>query len=183
MFSSVCYTDKRRADLPAQREWKRVWRYASELILGIETCRKSLYVNIIREINTLSQIYQASNEEQDQAIQKYLRLPAKKEYEPQRKQAANEVYANKKKFHQVIILVALNELQFKMLIILLIKASMSYFSSLNALQYKRQYMFVEPMVSFMHNIKLFFHMGTETMCSERSKLDEFLAESSSQISQ
>ena len=108
MFSSVCDTDKRRADLPTERDWKRVWRYALELIFYIETSSKSIYVKIIWEINTLSQIYQASNEEQDQSVQKYLRLPNKKEYEPQRKQAGNEVYANKKKFHQVIIFGALN---------------------------------------------------------------------------
>ena len=46
-------------------------------------------------------MYQIASDEVDQAMLKYLRIPHKKEYEQQRKQANEEVYACKRKFHQV----------------------------------------------------------------------------------
>ncbi len=53
------------------------------------------------EFNSLSQMYQITSEEEDQAIQRYLRLPYRKENEPQRKQLKDECQMYKKKFHQV----------------------------------------------------------------------------------
>ena len=47
-------------------------------------------------------MYEVSSDEHEQALQKYLRLPARKEYEPQRKLVNEECYAFKKKFHHVI---------------------------------------------------------------------------------
>ena len=46
-------------------------------------------------------MYQITSEEEDQAIQRYLRLPYRKENEPQRKQLKDECQMYKKKFHQV----------------------------------------------------------------------------------
>jgi hypothetical protein len=46
-------------------------------------------------------MYQIASDEVDAAMQRYLRVPNKKEYEQQRAQANDEVYAFKKKFHQV----------------------------------------------------------------------------------
>jgi hypothetical protein len=46
-------------------------------------------------------MYNLASDEVDQSLQKYLRIPHKKEYELQRKQANEEVYVYKKKFHQV----------------------------------------------------------------------------------
>jgi hypothetical protein len=46
-------------------------------------------------------MYQISNEEEELAIQRYLRLSTKKENDLQRKQFSEEVYMAKKKFHQV----------------------------------------------------------------------------------
>ena len=53
-------------------------------------------------------MYQVSSDEHEQALQKYLRLPARKEYEPQRKLANEECYAFKKKFHHVNIKIKKN---------------------------------------------------------------------------
>lgn len=52
-------------------------------------------------MHSLSQMYQISSEEEEQARQKYLRLSNRKEYDQQRKQANEEVYSFRKKFHQV----------------------------------------------------------------------------------
>ncbi|CAF0978359.1 unnamed protein product [Brachionus calyciflorus] len=113
------------------------------------------------ELNSLSKMYQLSSEEEEAVRQKYLRIPNRKEYDQQRVQAGEECYAFKKKFHHT---------------------AMNYFSSLNTLQYKRQYMFLEPMMSFIHSLKLFFKMGNETFsCDSSSKIDEFLNNTSSQV--
>lgn len=59
---------------------------------------------------------------------------------------------------------------------------MNYFSSLNSLQYKRQYMFIEPMMSFLHSLKLFFKMGSETFNPDSSsKIEDFLNTSSARV--
>jgi hypothetical protein len=87
------------------------------------------------DLQTSNQMYQISAEENDLALQKYLRLPARKENDSQRKQFSEECYAFKKKFHQT---------------------SLNYFSSLNNLQIKREYMLIEPMLSMMHSLKIFF---------------------------
>jgi hypothetical protein len=71
-----------------------------------------------------------------------LRLPNKRDYDLQRHQANEEVFDAKKKFHET---------------------SMSYFSSLNMLQYKREYMLTEPLISLFQSYKLFFKMGAETL--------------------
>jgi hypothetical protein len=57
----------------------------------------------ILEINNLSQIYQTKSEHQEEVIQKYLRLPIKKENEIQRKAIKEEVFMAKKSFHEVNI--------------------------------------------------------------------------------
>ena len=109
----------------------------------------------------MSQLYKERADEQEQAIQKYLRLPNKKEYDPQRNQVNEEVYVSKKKFHET---------------------SMNYFTNLNMLQYKRQYMLIEPMISMVQGFKLFFKMGTETLNgTEQKKLDEFLEKNTKNI--
>ncbi len=56
-------------------------------------------------MNSLQQMYQISSEEEEFAIQRYLRLPTKKENDLQRKQFSEEVYVAKKKFHQVRIFI------------------------------------------------------------------------------
>lgn len=80
-------------------------------------------------------MYQATSNDHELSLQKYLRLSSKKENDAQRKQFNEECYASKKKFHQT---------------------SMNYFSCLNNLQIKREYVLIEPMLSLMHSFKLFF---------------------------
>lgn len=47
-------------------------------------------------------MYQISSEEDDQARQKYLRIPNRKENEVQRNHSNEECYAFRKKYHQVV---------------------------------------------------------------------------------
>lgn len=111
----------------------------------------------------MATLYKERGEEQEQAIQKYLRLPNKKEYDNERHHVNEEVYVAKKKLHET---------------------SMNYFTSLNMLQYKKEYMLVEPMISLMHSLKLFFKMGSETVNgTERQNLDQFLDKNSEDICQ
>jgi hypothetical protein len=107
------------------------------------------------EISTLSSLYKERADEQEQAIQKYLRLPNKIEYDQQRHQVNEEVFEAKKKFHET---------------------SMNYFTSLNMLQYKKEYMLIEPMISMMQGLKVFFKMGNEAVndINSEKKLDRFL---------
>ncbi len=107
------------------------------------------------EISTLGTLYRERADEQEQAIQKYLRLPNKIEYDQQRNQANEEVFMAKKKFHET---------------------SMNYFTSLNMLQFKKDYMFVEPMISMMQGLKVFFKMGTDVVNDNGSEknLDKFI---------
>jgi hypothetical protein len=46
-------------------------------------------------------MYQIASDEVDTSMQRYLRVPNKKEYDQQRTQINEEVYMVKKKFHQV----------------------------------------------------------------------------------
>lgn len=58
---------------------------------------------------------------------------------------------------------------------------MNYYQLLNGMQYKRKYMIYEPLVQFMHGIKLFFKMGVESLNAPNSKLDNFLNDVSTDI--
>ncbi|RNA01220.1 DCC-interacting 13-alpha-like [Brachionus plicatilis] len=110
--------------------------------------------NEFDELTSSEKMYQISSEEDELTRQKYLKIPNRKEYEQQRIQANEECFAFRKKFHE---------------------SGLNYFSSLNSLQFKRQYMFIEPMMSFVHTMKLFFKMGSETFSPDSSsKIDEFL---------
>ena len=113
------------------------------------------------ELNSLSQMYQIASDEVDQAMQKYLRVPNKKEYDQQRQQLNEEVYAFKKKFHQT---------------------ALNYFNFLNSLQHKRKFMFTEPMLSCLHSLKLYFKMGSETFnTNSSSTIDEFVSKISNSV--
>lgn len=115
----------------------------------------------LKDINNLGQLYKDRAEIQEQAIQKYLRLPNKREYDAQRHQANEEVFESKRKFHET---------------------SMNYFTSLNMLQYKREYMMTEPLISLFQSYKLFFKMGAETLNGDSDKtLDTFLEKNTNEI--
>lgn len=50
---------------------------------------------------------------------------------------------------------------------------MNYYSSLNALQYKRKFMLLEPLSSLIHGLRLFFKMGAEGF-NASATLNDFL---------
>ena len=77
-------------------------------------------------------------------------MPNKREYDSQRNQANEEVFISKKNFHET---------------------SMSYFTSLNMMQLKRESIIVEPMISLMQSLKLFFKMGDDMCGGNGSKLE------------
>jgi DCC-interacting protein 13 alpha len=115
--------------------------------------------NEFEDLSSLSQMYEISSQEEEMAIQKYLRLSTRSEHDITRGELREEVEMYKKKFHQV---------------------SMNYYSSLNSMQHKRKFMLIEPMLSALHNFKLFFKMGSETFDTSTT-IDTFLNKTSDQV--
>lgn len=56
---------------------------------------------------------------------------------------------------------------------------MHYYSSLNALQYKRKTAVLEPLVGLMQGQKAFYEMGHEA--TDKKELDDFLATTTASI--
>ena len=59
-------------------------------------------------MSSLSQMYKIASDEEEQAMQKYLKLSTKPEYDEQRNELNEQVFIFRKKFHQVIIIFFLN---------------------------------------------------------------------------
>ncbi|KAL3853219.1 hypothetical protein ACJMK2_016775 [Sinanodonta woodiana] len=114
----------------------------------------------LEEISTMFEMFQIASHEHEQAMVKYMKLSKKKESERQRTEANDELYVMRKKFHQT---------------------SLHYYSSLNALQYKRRCFLLEPLIGFMQAERTFFHMGQDALC--KSEIEDFLSNISASIQQ
>ena len=107
-------------------------------------------------------MFSLTSDEEEQAIQKYLKLPLKvKEFDTQNQLANEEVYMFRKKFHLT---------------------AMEYYSKLNAFQYKKRFMLYEPILAFIHGIKLFFQMGSEGFHAS-SSINQFLCDVGTNVHQ
>ena len=53
------------------------------------------------------------------------------------------------------------------------QTALHYFSSLNALQYKRKYSLIEPVLGYMHAQRAFFSMGKDAVAKD--EIDDFLS--------
>lgn len=105
----------------------------------------------LEEVSTLCEMFQLSTSDHESAIKNYMKLPKKKENDRQRMECNEELYGMRKKFHQT---------------------GLHYYSSLNALQYKRKCSLLEPVLGFMHAQRAFFQMGQDAVC--KKEIEEFL---------
>lgn len=105
----------------------------------------------LEEVTTLCEMYQIASNEHDNAMNRYMRLPKKKESERQKSEYNEELYLMRKKFHQT---------------------SLHYYSSLNALQYKRKCSLLEPVMGYLHAQRAFFQMGQDAV--GKKEIEDFL---------
>ncbi|XP_052084449.1 DCC-interacting protein 13-alpha-like isoform X2 [Mytilus californianus] len=105
----------------------------------------------LEEVSTLCEMFQIATTEHESAIKNYMKLPKKKENDRQRMEYNEELYGMRKKFHQT---------------------GLHYYSSLNALQYKRKCSLLEPILGYMHAQRAFFQMGQDAVC--KKEIEEFL---------
>ena len=62
---------------------------------------------------------------------------------------------------------------------LVFQTSLHYYSSLNALQYKRKCALLEPFLGYMHGLRAFFTMGHEAVAKD--DIDQFLSNISASV--
>ncbi|GAB6029928.1 DCC-interacting protein 13-alpha, variant 3 [Chamberlinius hualienensis] len=112
----------------------------------------------IKEVLTLYELFQQATSDLDKALIKFSKLPKRKDFDRERMEANEEVYMAKKKFHQI---------------------ALHYYSSLNALQYKRKTALIEPMLGYLHALKSHFTLGYEALGT--NDVDEFLSNISASV--
>ncbi|XP_048744313.1 DCC-interacting protein 13-alpha-like isoform X2 [Ostrea edulis] len=105
----------------------------------------------LEEITTLCEMFQIASNEHDSAMSRYMRLHKRKDSERQKSEYNEELYLMRKKFHQT---------------------SLHYYSSLNALQYKRKCSLLEPVMGYLHAQRAFFQMGQDAV--GKKEIEDFL---------
>ncbi|XP_059925004.1 DCC-interacting protein 13-alpha isoform X1 [Gadus macrocephalus] len=105
----------------------------------------------LKEILTLKEVFQISSDDHDMANNRYSRLSKKRDNERVRLEVIEDVYTARKKQHQTM---------------------MHYFSSLNALQYKKKISLLEPLLGYMQAQSSFFKLGSENLTQQ---WEDFLA--------
>ncbi|RUS86010.1 hypothetical protein EGW08_006222 [Elysia chlorotica] len=93
----------------------------------------------------------------EQSLAKYMKQTMKKD-DKSRVEVNEELFANRKKFHQT---------------------SLHYYSSLNALQYKRKCFLLEPVMGYMHAQRACIQMGQDIIL--RSEIEDFLGNIGSSV--
>ncbi|XP_052779538.1 DCC-interacting protein 13-alpha-like isoform X2 [Mya arenaria] len=93
------------------------------------------------EISTMYEMFQIATHDHEQAMNRFMKVSKKKDREVQ--ELNEELYAMRKKYHQT---------------------ALHYYSSLNAVQYKRKCFLLEPIVGYIHAQRAYFSMGYETVC-------------------
>ncbi|GFR99383.1 DCC-interacting protein 13-alpha [Elysia marginata] len=111
----------------------------------------------IEEISTMNEMYRLASNEHEQSLAKYMKQTMKKD-DKSRLEVNDELHANRKKFHQT---------------------SLHYYSSLNALQYKRKCFLLEPVMGYMHAQRACFQMGQDIIL--RSEVEDFLGNIGSSV--
>lgn len=111
----------------------------------------------IEEISTMNEMYRLASNEHEQSLAKYMKQTMKKD-DKSRLEVNDELYANRRKFHQT---------------------SLHYYSSLNALQYKRKCFLLEPVMGYMHAQRACFQMGQDIIL--RSEVEDFLGNIGSSV--
>ncbi|CAG5130466.1 unnamed protein product, partial [Candidula unifasciata] len=111
----------------------------------------------LEEISTMYEMFQQATHDHEQSLAKYMKHPMKKD-DRSRVEVNEELYANRKKFHQT---------------------ALHYYSSLNALQYKRKCFLLEPIMGYLHAQRACFQMGQDIVL--RPELEDFLGNIGSSV--
>ncbi|WAR25976.1 DP13A-like protein [Mya arenaria] len=90
-------------------------------------------------LDNVSSLQQIATHDHEQAMNRFMKVSKKKDREVQ--ELNEELYAMRKKYHQT---------------------ALHYYSSLNAVQYKRKCFLLEPIVGYIHAQRAYFSMGYET---------------------
>nr|XP_032822340.1 DCC-interacting protein 13-alpha [Petromyzon marinus] len=104
----------------------------------------------LAELLSLKQMMQISTSEHETAVTKYSRLSKRRESEKARHDATEEVYAFRRKQHQT---------------------SLQYCATLNAMQYRKKVVTLEPLLGYLQAQFGFFRMGSESLSQQ---LEEFI---------
>ncbi|XP_060079212.1 DCC-interacting protein 13-alpha-like isoform X2 [Ylistrum balloti] len=113
-------------------------------------CTKFLQADL-EEVMTMYEMFNIASSEHSSAQSRYMKLPKRREDERSRNDANQELYLTRKKFHQT---------------------SLHYFSCLNALQYKRKFCLLEPVMGYLHAQRAFFRMGQDAV--GKTDIEDFL---------
>lgn len=113
-------------------------------------CTKFLQADL-EEVTTLFEMFNIASSEHASAQSKYMKLPKRREDERSKNEANQDLYLTRKKFHQT---------------------SLHYFSCLNALQYKRKFCLLEPVMGYLHAQRAFFRMGQDAV--GKTDIEDFL---------
>uniref|UniRef100_A0A8D0GCG5 DCC-interacting protein 13-beta n=1 Tax=Sphenodon punctatus TaxID=8508 RepID=A0A8D0GCG5_SPHPU len=111
----------------------------------------------LTEVSTLKDLFGLASNEHDLSMDKYSRLPKKKENEKLKAEVAKEVDNARRKQHL---------------------SSLQYYCALNALQYRKRTAMMEPMLGYVRGQISFFKKGAE-MFSKR--MDSFLSSVSDMV--
>ncbi|GFO15601.1 Dcc-interacting protein 13-alpha [Plakobranchus ocellatus] len=111
----------------------------------------------IEEISTMNEMYRLATHDHEQSLAKYMKQPIKKD-DKSRVEINEELYANRKKFHQT---------------------ALHYYSSLNALQYKRKCFLLEPVMGYLHAQRACFQMGQDIVLN--TDVENFLGNIGSSV--
>ncbi|XP_055881245.1 DCC-interacting protein 13-alpha-like isoform X3 [Biomphalaria glabrata] len=111
----------------------------------------------MEEITTMHEMYKIASNEHEQSISKYMKQTIKKD-DKDRVEINREIHANRKRFHQT---------------------ALHYYSSLNALQFKKKCFLLEPIMGFLHAQRTCFQMGQDMMV--KSDIEQFLGNIGSSV--
>ncbi|CAL1532089.1 unnamed protein product [Lymnaea stagnalis] len=111
----------------------------------------------IEEISTMCEMFKVATNEHEQCLSKYMKQAMKKD-DKSRVEINEELCMNRKKFHQT---------------------ALHYYSSLNALQYKRKCFLLEPVMGYLHAQRACFQMGQDIVL--RPDVEVFLGNIGSSV--
>ncbi|XP_021370338.1 DCC-interacting protein 13-alpha-like isoform X1 [Mizuhopecten yessoensis] len=114
-------------------------------------CTKFLQADL-EEVTTLYEMFNIASSEHGSAQSRYMKLSKRREDDRTRNEANQDLYLTRKKFHQT---------------------SLHYFSCLNALQYKRKFCLLEPVMGYLHAQRAFFRMGQDAV--GKTDIEDFLS--------
>ncbi|XP_068204515.1 DCC-interacting protein 13-alpha-like [Palaemon carinicauda] len=105
----------------------------------------------LHEMDTMASLYQNAGLDLDRAVARYSKC-RRKDPEQEYREANEDVYISKKKFHQM---------------------SLHYYSKLNLLQYTQKSALLEPMLGFLVATRAHYNMGHDTLVVP--EVEEFLS--------